>query len=228
MKLVIFDLDDTLIDFASTRQQAYARMAVLLGREGIDAAAYLQACPAVDRALFAQFEQGRIRRADYRARRFSEPFAALGLEPRAGLVDQLNTLFMDCVNDEPLLHDDAQPVLQALHAQGLHTAILTNGPSDGQRRKLRATGLADAVDHVAIGEEIGASKPLAAAFQAVLGRFGIAPGQALMIGDSPELDYDAALNAGLTARLLDRGGRHGSTGRACVATLHALLDMKRS
>jgi putative hydrolase of the HAD superfamily len=107
VKLAIFDLDDTLIDFAATRRMAYDRIAAVLRDAGIDAAAYLQACPAVDRALFAQFEQGRLSRADYRARRFADPFAALGLAAPPGLVQQLNTLFMDCVNDEPLLHADA-------------------------------------------------------------------------------------------------------------------------
>jgi putative hydrolase of the HAD superfamily len=223
MKLAIFDLDDTLIDFASTRRTAYAAMATALDREGVDAQAYLQACPAVDRALFALFEQGRLSRAGYRARRFAEPFAALGLAPRDALVRELNTLFMDCVNDRPLLHDDALPVLQRLRAQGLHTAILTNGPADGQRRKLRATGLADAVDHVAISEELGVSKPSAAAFHAVVARFAVEPGAALMIGDSPELDYDGAIGAGLQAVLLDRENRHRGSGRTCVAGLAAVL-----
>jgi putative hydrolase of the HAD superfamily len=72
---------------------------------------------------------------------------------------------------------------------------------------------------VAIGEEIGISKPHAAAFHAVTGRFGVTARMALMVGDSPELDYDAALGAGLQALLLDRESRHQGSGRACVATL---------
>ena len=44
MKLVIFDLDDTLVDFASTRKVAHGCMAQVLVREGFDAQAYLRAC----------------------------------------------------------------------------------------------------------------------------------------------------------------------------------------
>jgi putative hydrolase of the HAD superfamily len=223
MKLVIFDLDDTLIDFASTRQEAYRLIGELVKREGHAAEPYLQACAVVDRPLFSRFERGELTRAEYRARRFLEPFQQLRCVPRDGLVEEINRLFMDCVNDSPLLHEDALPVLRRLADQGLRTAILTNGPSDGQRRKLHATGLGDAVGLVAIGEEIGASKPLAQAFWHVVRHFGVPPEEALMIGDSPELDHDAARAAGLEALLLDRAGQHRGGERACVASLHAVL-----
>ena len=223
MKLVIFDLDDTLVNFAATREIAYRLLAEHLDAQGIDSAAFGQVCPAIDRQLFVRFEQGELSRSDYRLRRFSEPLTAIGVVPTSDLVLQLNKLFMDCVNDNPLLFDDVRGVLQRLRALDIRTAILTNGPSDGQRRKLHATGLADCVDHVAIGEEIGFSKPLPAAFHSVVERFSLANADALMVGDSPELDYDAALNAGLKALLLDRDNRHPGPGRACVRSLEALL-----
>jgi HAD superfamily hydrolase (TIGR01509 family) len=222
MDLVIFDLDDTLIDFASTRLAAYALMGELLAAEGLDAQAYLAACADIDKPLFARFERGEITRADYRQRRFALPFERIAHTPRDGLVEALNRLFMDCVNDTPRLHDDALPVLQALRAGGWKTAILTNGPSDGQRRKLLATGLGDAVDHVAIGEELGASKPMARAFHHVVDQFGLHPARALMVGDSPHLDHDAARDAGLSAWLLDRAGAHHGSGRDCIASLHEI------
>jgi putative hydrolase of the HAD superfamily len=222
-QLVVFDLDDTLVDFASTRQAAYEAMRSVLLEEGVDAAAYLDACSRLDRPLFQQFEQGVMTRQQYRVRRFSDPFEHLGLPVPQVLVTRLNDVFMECVNDHPLLYGDVQPVLQAMRDAGLRTAILTNGPSDGQRRKLRATGLAERVDHVVIGEELGVSKPSARAFHAVTAAFSIEPAQAVMVGDSPELDYEGALAAGLHARLLDRDGRHAPDGRAIIRTLYDLL-----
>ncbi len=222
MKLAIFDLDDTLINFAATRQAAYACMSKVLDREGIDSAAFLRACAEVDRPLFSLFEQGKLSRADYRTRRFSEPFALMGLPPRNDLAAHLNKVFMDCVNDTPMLYDDARAVLVRLRSLGIRTAILTNGPSDGQRRKLKATGLAEAVDYVAIGEEIGFSKPSPTAFHRVVEQFALSNADALMVGDSPELDYDASLAAGLSAVLLDRDGRHHQTGRTSIRSLEAL------
>ena len=110
-------------------------------------------------------------------------------------------------------------VRERLRDERIRTAILTNGPSDGQRRKLKATGLGEHVDHVAIGEEIGVSKPLAQAYHSVVERFAVARGDALMVGDSPELDYDGALAAGLRALLLDRDDLHRGGERRCIRTL---------
>ena len=224
MKLAIFDLDDTLINFAATRQVAYRQLAQHLDRVGIDSEAFIRACPPIDRHLFALFEQGQLSRQEYRLRRFSEPLAAIGLTPESDLVHQLNKIFMDCVNDSPLLFDDVRPVLQELRALNIRSAILTNGPSDGQRRKLAATGLADAVDHVGIGEEIGFSKPSPLAFHSVVERFSVANADTLMVGDSPALDYDAALNAGLKALLLDREAQHQGGSRASIRSLAAVLS----
>ena len=223
MKLVIFDLDDTLIDFASTRVVAYDALAELLEREGLDAAGYMKACAAMDKPLFKQFEQGLLTRQEYRLRRFSDPFAAIGLEAVPELVQRLNKLFMDVVNDSPRVYDDVHAVLGALRERDVRTAILTNGPSDGQRRKLKATGLGDMVDFIAIGEEVGFSKPLPQAFHNVVGKFSLGNEHALMVGDSPELDYDAALNAGLKALLLDRDGLYRESGRAAIASLLDVL-----
>lgn len=69
------------------------------------------------------------------------------------------------------------PTLRRLNARGLRIAILTNGPSDGQHRKLLAIGLGEAVELVAIGEEIGASKPLARAFLHMVRHFGFTPAE---------------------------------------------------
>jgi HAD superfamily hydrolase (TIGR01549 family) len=223
MRLVIFDLDDTLIDFATTRRTAYDRMGELLDREGIDSVGFLDACVQVDRPLFMQFERGLLTREEYRLRRFSDPFGLIGLEPPAELVRRLNKLFMDVVNDTPVLYPDVRPVLRALRELGIATAILTNGPSDGQRRKLKATGLYEWVEHVAIGEETGFSKPLEQAFHAVVDRFSLPRPHATMVGDHPELDYDGARRAGLEALLLDRDDRHASRGCASIRSLEEIL-----
>lgn len=218
-RLVIFDLDDTLIDFASTRLCAHDQLAVALTAESIDAAAYIQAHTEVDRPLFVMFEQGRITRAEYRLRRFHEPFERLKLRPRDGLVAHLNKIFMDCVNDSPQLYDDVWPVLDALKKLSVRTAILTNGPSDGQRRKLMATGLGDKVDLFAIGEEIGFSKPHPASYRAVTSQLDADHARTWMVGDSPALDYDGALQAGLSALLLDRAGTQADASRRTIRSL---------
>ena len=47
----------------------------------------------------------------------------------------------------------------------------------------------------------------------------MAPAEALMVGDSPELDYAGALAAGLQARLLDRDARFAALNLPTIRTL---------
>jgi putative hydrolase of the HAD superfamily len=57
---------------------------------------------------------------------------------------------------------------------------------------------------VIISSEVGADKPDPLIFQLALQRFGVAPAQALHVGDHPELDWRAAEQAGLGVYELKR------------------------
>lgn len=80
-------------------------------------------------------------------------------------------------------------------------ALVTNGPSDMQRRALAASGLEPFFAAVVISgdDEVAARKPHPLPFRLACERLGVAPGDALMVGDSREADIDGALAAGLQA-----------------------------
>ena len=105
---------------------------------------------------------------------------------------------------------DAVETLRALRSRGIRVGVLTNGPSDLQRRKLELTGLVPELDAVAISAEIGASKPDARAFEAALRLLGTSAGETAMVGDDLEKDVVGALAAGLAAVVwVERGRRPG-------------------
>jgi len=56
--------------------------------------------------------------------------------------------------------------------------------------------------------ETGAVKPAPRMFSTLFGLLGVAPGDAVMVGDSPEDDVSGALASGARAILLDRSGRY--------------------
>jgi putative hydrolase of the HAD superfamily len=77
--------------------------------------------------------------------------------------------------------------------------VLTNGPSELQRRKLELLRLEDELDAIAISAEIGASKPEPEAYAAAVAMLGLEPGEVAMVGDHVENDVAGALAAGLGA-----------------------------
>jgi putative hydrolase of the HAD superfamily len=103
--------------------------------------------------------------------------------------------------------DDAAPALTALRERGNPLAVVTNGASRSQRRKLEAAGLASLVDEVVVSGEVGSAKPDRVVFEAALAALGAPPGAAVMVGDSLRKDVAGAQAAGLRGVWLDREGR---------------------
>ena len=125
--------------------------------------------PALRERYHSSFERhyqamldGEIDFRQYRRQRLAE-----ALEPWHDLDDELFAAYTEAKNqtiDGASLHPDALATLERLHAAGLRTGVLTNGPSEIQRRKLRATGSTRLVDAICISEELGVAKPDVRAF----------------------------------------------------------------
>jgi HAD superfamily hydrolase (TIGR01509 family) len=95
-----------------------------------------------------------------------------------------------------VLFDDAVQTLQALRPR-FKLGLVTNGPSRTQRPKIEQFRLIDYLDLLIVSEEVGVAKPDPAIFAIALERLGVAPSQALFVGDSPEFDLRGAAAAGI-------------------------------
>lgn len=115
---------------------------------------------------------------------------------------------------------DTATVLTGLRAAGVPVGVVSNIAFD-VREVLARFGLADLVDVYALSYEVGAIKPSPEIFRAALDPLGVAPADALMIGDSEvadggsrqigcafELVHDVAADQRPTA-LLDAVWAHG-------------------
>ena len=102
------------------------------------------------------------------------------------------------------LYDDTLPVLAELRAHGLKIGLVSNTGRD----------LAAFVSHHALDVDLalgsashGKTKPHPAIFEAALDQLGVAPAEAVMVGDSPEDDIEGARAIGMRAFLVDRDDR---------------------
>jgi putative hydrolase of the HAD superfamily len=104
---------------------------------------------------------------------------------------------------------DAAPALTAVRRAGLGAAVISN--SNGSARSLlESLGLAGHLDFVVDSAEEGVEKPDPRIFERALARAGVAPGEAVYIGDLYSIDVRGARAAGMRAVLLDPGGHWGS------------------
>jgi FMN phosphatase YigB (HAD superfamily) len=102
--------------------------------------------------------------------------------------------------------DGAREVLATLRARNVPFAILTNGWSPLQQRKIaRALG-EGAVETILVSDRLGVVKPQRAAFAALAAAFDCAIDEVWYVGDSPLADIGGALAAGMCAVWFDWEG----------------------
>jgi putative hydrolase of the HAD superfamily len=105
----------------------------------------------------------------------------------------------------PQLYPDAEPALKRLRAGGYSLVLTSNAPPDTYR-VVEELGLTKYIDNVVISGLVGYTKPHPEIFRIALSRAGVAPDQAIHVGDLYESDVVGARNAGLQGVLIDREG----------------------
>lgn len=102
------------------------------------------------------------------------------------------------------LYDDVLPTLEALRERGLKIGLLSNSARDLDEFVAHHRLVVDAV--LTSGAH-GKTKPHETIFRRMLELLDVAPGEAVMVGDTIEDDIEGAHAVGMEAVLVDREGR---------------------
>ncbi len=125
--------------------------------------------------------------------------ADLALEPAAARAALLGSL-------EFTAFEDAAPALRALREAGVRLVVASNWDCS-LPEFLRRAGLVELVDGVVSSAVVGRAKPAPEVFLEAARIAGVAPEEALHVGDSVENDVQGAHAAGIRALLLARERR---------------------
>jgi HAD superfamily hydrolase (TIGR01549 family) len=128
---------------------------------------------------------------------------------RAGLDVPRETLYrildleQQCWDRSVRLAPGAQETLERLRARGLRLAVASNAPFPPEmlHRQLRVNGIAARLDAVIFSSEVGRRKPSPEPYLAALERIGVAPEDALYVGDRQVEDYEGPRRLGMRAVL---------------------------
>ncbi len=103
--------------------------------------------------------------------------------------------------------DGARETLRALRACGVPAAILTNGWTPLQQKKIAHALGDDALAlTILVSDALGAIKPSRAAFDALVDALAVPRERVWYVGDNVRADVAGALDAGLRAVWIDPGG----------------------
>jgi 5'-nucleotidase len=193
-----FDFDHTLgTDNALERKACYAFAAEL----GAPLDPHDGVWPSRIEALLAEFRAGQIT-LERMVARFGEALGVRDADPDRWR-EQCYALI------DPLVRpiDGARELLEWLRTRGIPLAILTNGWSPLQQKKIERALGPDAVKEILVSDRIGAIKPDPAAFAELLDALDVPAERAWYVGDNPRGDVGGALAAGLKAVWFDWEGQ---------------------
>ena len=194
---VLFDLDDTLHDTGGIEAETLVHLCAALREElpDLEDAAFRTRFRDGRDALY-----GRVLSGEWDIPAYRRAHLAFACEPWGEPSQALHEAVLQ-LRDQQLERarfvDDALELLRALRAAGVRTALLTNGPSWMQRRKVDLLGLEAELDAIGISEELGAAKPDPAAFAATLELIDSSAEETVMVGDHLDWDVRGALDAGM-------------------------------
>jgi putative hydrolase of the HAD superfamily len=205
---LLFDLDDTLLDYSSNQDGCWAAScAALAAPAGVDAAALTAAIEEIRQWFWSDAARHRAQRTDMVGAwtRIAElGLARLG-RPGDGLARRIAEDFAARRGAAERLFPEARATLEALRARGVPLGLVTNGDARLQRDKIARHRLASYFGVVVIEGEFGAGKPDAAVFRHALTSLGVGPAGTWMVGDRLDWDIDGAQRVGLRAAWVDRG-----------------------
>lgn len=195
---LLFDIDDTILNFQTNEQQALRRLFYLYGIPYTEEK--ITQYQIENHALWKQYEQGIIDRSVIFEQRFNRFFALIGVKASGKEADYMYRLFLDEGHD---LLPQAKEVLQTLKERGYHLLAATNGVKHTQYRRLREAGVLSYFECLYISEELGVQKPDIAFFRHILEQEKITEKEALMIGDTPSSDIAGGRAANIDTVFFD-------------------------
>lgn len=180
---LLFDLDDTILDFTKGEQIALTLLLEEMNVENIQdvIAEYV----VLNKSLWKEIEKGTLNRDYVLNNRFSMLFDQYGKKVDGEKVEERYRYYLDLQHD---FIEGAQEILKDLHKL-YNIYIITNGVSKTQLKRIKDANLEEIFTDIFVSEDIGFQKPAKEYFEAVIKKipdFNLR--KTLIIGDSLTAD----------------------------------------
>jgi HAD superfamily hydrolase (TIGR01549 family) len=193
--LALFDLDDTLCDYAAARRE---RLRIAF------TTAFGYPSERIERMIVES-----IALNPHGTEHFASLLAAHGVDAPGAVeaaIDWYRTNRFHGLD----FFDETHEVVHELRATGHRIGVVTNGPADVQRAKIDLLRVDEIADFVLISGEFGVEKPHPAIFHAALAAGNRSPQDAVFVGDSLEFDIAGARASGICSIWMNRTHRRRS------------------
>lgn len=225
---VLWDVDNTLLDFAYSQRISLAECFRSIGREMTEEELALYA--RINDDYWKRLELGEVTKEQLLTGRFLLLFEKLGIE---GVdVDGFRARYQNGLGNTFSFLDDSLAICSDLRGK-VRQYVITNGVTSTQKNKLELSGLAAVMDGIFISEEIGSPKPARQFFDYCLTHIEEKDkSRILIVGDSLTSDIKGGIQAGIPTCWYRRGAgtMDEILGEGCrpdyeISDLHRIYDI---
>lgn len=194
---IFIDLDDTLWDFRAnskaTLRAIYQQFSIHRFYSSAEefASVYMQR----NNELWTLYHHGKIEKSQLVVERFRYPLTRVGIH-NDRLAVEMNTTYLEILSQQTRLVPYARQLLEYL-SDKYPLAIISNGFSEVQYKKLTTTGIDRYFDRIILSEEVGITKPHPRIFEFALEATACHRSAAIMIGDNFDADIAGARSSGI-------------------------------
>jgi len=218
--VILFDVDDTLLDFPETERNALHNAFVQFGMPtGYND--YLASYKEISNGLWRDLENKMITLSELAVDRFRQLFALHHIEVDA---QQFSDVYLENLGKEIHLIEGAVQLCENL--QDCKLGIITNGYTKVQKSRIGNSPLRNFFEHIIISEEVGHQKPAREIFDYAFEKFGITDkSSVLMVGDSLTSDMKGGEDYGIDTCWYNPSLKENMTGVKPTYEVESLLQI---
>lgn len=221
---ILFDADDTLLDFQAAAEKAF--WAMIAGLELPAAPDWYQHYATANHATWKDYEAGTIDAATLRVRRFQRFLKAVDQVGAADPASMNRSLLEHLVQHTRPLPGAAE-LLQGLVGR-VKMAIITNGLREVQRPRLRQLQWEHFFAAILVSDEMGYAKPHPRFFELTFRAIGHPPKErVLVVGDNLHSDIKGAKGFDLHACWYNPAGTPNQSSVSPDYTIANLAELPR-
>jgi len=188
IKAILFDLDNTLIDFMRMKRNSCEAAISAM----IDAGLNINKEKAMKK-LFKLYDRYGLEDNEIFQKFLKEEMGKIDYRILANAIVAYRSVRASYL--QPYPHTDY--VLIKLKGKGIKLAIVTDAPKLKAWIRLMAMKIGNFFDVVVAYEDTKHLKPSALPFEAALAKLGVKPQECLMVGDMPQRDIEGAKKLGM-------------------------------
>ncbi len=191
-KILLFDLDDTLLDFSANEADSLDKLFTVHGITLTDE--ILKLYHSVNKQLWENYENGILSLNEVLNTRFSKTMEKTGKTVNGR---EWERQYREFLGNGHQLTESALEVCRTL-SKTHRLFVVTNGVTVTQLKRIKQAGLYDLFEDIFTSEYIGYQKPLKEFFDYVTGHIsGFSLKDSLIIGDSLSTDIKGGILAGM-------------------------------